>query len=108
MNKGMSELLVVDSIVRNSDNVTWAMHTSAEAVVLHGQSVVLVSPSGMKMQMQLNTTPPGVCADWRAAQVTLPNGTLHNETRFPLYGAQKVWSVCSSAVSEVQVTLRDL
>ncbi len=56
----------------------------------------------------MESTPPGVCSDWQVALVKLPNGTLHNQTRFPLYGARKVWSVCPSPVLELRVTLSDL
>ena len=41
------------------------------------------------------------------SQVHLPNGSLHNQTRFPLNGAKKVWAVCAAAVTQLRVTLSD-
>jgi hypothetical protein len=108
VNAKMTELLVVDSISNSHDNVSWAMHTRAASISLHGSTAILVADTGIRMQIRLESTPPGVCSSWNATLVKLPNGTLHNQTRFPLYGAKKVWSVCQSMVTELRVTLSDL
>lgn len=104
----MTQLTVIDSMEHSAGNVTWGLHTRATSISIHGNRVVLMAASGIRMEMRLESTPPGVCRDWQTALVKLSNGTGHNETRFPLYGARKVWSVCPVTVSELRVTLSDL
>ena len=113
VNANMTELVVVDSISNNCerDNMTWGIHTRA-AVLVSGATAVLAappSPSGVRRRVVLVAVskPPGLCGGWQWAPVVLPGGTLPNNTRFPLSGAQKVWLVCHSAVSELRVALRD-
>jgi hypothetical protein len=118
LNANMSRLTVLDSISNSRDNVTWGIHTRADCIALHGSLAILEvgmgtgeigtgGQPGMQLRMQLESTPPNVCGNWQTSLVQLPNGTLHNETRIPLYGAKKLWSVCTSAVSELRVTLSD-
>ena len=74
-----------------------------------GSSAILVAPERrLRLRLEMHSEPPGACSDWHAAVVHLPNGTLHNQTRFPLYGAKKVWSVCERGVAEMRVRLSDL
>ena len=74
-----------------------------------GSSAILVAPErGLRLRLEMHSDPPGACSDWHTAVVDLPNGTLHNQTRFPLYGARKVWSVCERGVAEMRVKLSGL
>jgi hypothetical protein len=108
-----TSLTVIDTIEQRSnskseDNVTFGLHTRASGIHINGSGATLVAPTGLRPHVNLTSVPANACGGWKSALVRLPNGTLHNQTRFPLYGAKKLWVVCTSAASELRVTLYDM
>ena len=83
-------------------------HTRA-IVTINGPATVAVlradgGAAAHDLTVRFSAVPAGACGGWQVAPVVLPV----DPPRFPVDGARKMWLVCSSNLTKLEVTLTNV